>query len=224
MKWPLRKVLVIAWKDVLSESRTRDILSSVAVFALLTIVIFNFAFEPGSDTARLVAPGILWATFTFAGVLALGRSFILEREKGCLEGLMLCPIDRDVIYLGKMLGSFVFMLAVEVVVIPIFLVLFDLPLFMPRLALITLLATVGFVSVGTLFSALAVNTRARDVLLPILFFPIVSPVIIAAVKASGLVLEGQPWSELSSWLQIIAAFDVVFVVVSALVFEYVVEE
>lgn len=224
MKWPLRKALVIAWKDILSESRTRDILSSVAVFALLTIIIFNFAFEPDSDTARLVAPGILWATFTFAGVVALGRSFVLEREKGCLEGLMLCPVDRDVIYLGKMLGSFAFMLAVEAVVIPIFLVLFDLPLFMPRLALITLLATVGFVSVGTLFSALAVNTRARDVLLPILFFPIVSPIIIAAVKASGVILEGQPWGELSSWLQILVAFDVVFVVVSALVFEYVVEE
>ncbi len=224
MKWPLRKVFFIAWKDILSESRTRDILTSVAVFALLTIVIFNFAFEPGSETARLVAPGILWATFTFAGVLALGRAFMLEREKGCLEGLMLCPVDRDVIYLGKMLGSFFFMLAVEVVVIPIFLMLFDLPLFMPRLGLITVLATVGFVSVGTLFAALAVNTRARDVLLPILFLPIISPLIIAAVKASGLVLEGQSWGALSSWLQIMAAFDVVFVVVSALVFEYVIEE
>jgi heme exporter protein B len=221
---PLRKAFVIAWKDIIAESRTKDILSSVLVFALLTIVIFNFAFEPDSENIRLVAPGILWATFTFAGVLGLGRSFVLEKEKGCLEGLMLCPVDRDVVYLGKMLGSLAFMLAVEVLVVPIFLVLFDLPLFMPRLALITLLATVGFVSVGTLFSALAVNTRARDVMLPILFFPIVVPVIIAAVKASGLVLEGQPWSALSSWLQIIAAFDVVFVIVSALVFEFVVEE
>lgn len=224
MRLMLRKAVVVAWKDILSESRTRDTLSSVAVFALLTIVIFNFAFEPGSDTAELVAPGVLWATFTFAGVLGLGRSFVLEKDKGCLEGLMLCPVGRDVIYLGKMLGSLAFMLAVEVMVIPIFLILFDLPLFMPGLALITLMATVGFVAVGTLFSALAVNTRARDVLLPILFFPIVAPVIIAAVKASGLILDGQSWSELSSWLQIIAAFDVIFLVVSALVFEFVVEE
>jgi heme exporter protein B len=224
VRLPLRKAFVIAWKDILSESRTRDILSSVAVFALLTIVIFNFAFEPGSDNVELVAPGVLWVTFTFAGVLGLGRSFVFEKEKGCLEGLLLCPVDRDVVYLGKMLGSLAFMLTVEIIVVPIFLVLFDLPLFLPQLALITLLATVGFVSVGTLFSALAVNTRARDVMLPILFFPIVAPVIIAAVQASGLALEGQSWSTMSSWLQIMGVFDAIFIVISALVFEFVVEE
>ena len=224
MKVQLGKVFAILWKDILSELRTKDVATSVLVFALMVIVIFNFAFEPGTEQMGLVAPGILWVAFTFAGVLSLGRSFVLEKEKGCIEGLMLCPVDRDVIYLGKMLGSLAFMLIVEAIVFPIFLMLFDLPLFMPRLGLIAILATVGFVSVGTLFSALAVNTRAREVMLPILFFPVVAPVIIAAVKASGLVLEGGLWSDMSSWLQILVAFDVVFLVVSALVFEYVIEE
>jgi heme exporter protein B len=224
MKNFLGKAIIIMWKDILSELRTRDVAISVLVFALLVIVVFNFAFEPGTEQMELVAPGILWVSFTFAGVISLGRSFVLEKEKSCLEGLMLCPVDRDVVYLGKMLSSLVFMLIVEAIVFPIFLVLFNLPLFAPMLGLIAILATVGFVSVGTLFSAMAVNTRARDIMLPILFFPIVIPVIIAAVKASGLVLEGGLWSDISSWLLILAAFDIIFLIVSALVFEFIIEE
>lgn len=220
----LGKVFIILWKDILSELRTRDIATSVLVFALLVIVVFNFAFEPGTEQMEMVAPGILWVSFTFAGVLSFGRSFVQEKEKDCLEGLMLCPIDREVIYLGKMLGSLIFMLVVEAIVFPIFLLLFDLPLFAPMLGLIAILATVGFVSVGTLFSAMAVNTRAREVMLPILFFPIVTPVIIAAVKASGLVLEDGLWSDISSWLLILAAFDIIFLIVSALVFGFIIEE
>ena len=216
------KVFVILWKDILSELRARDIVISVLFFALLVIVIFNFAFEPGR--VGLVAPGVLWVAFTFAGVLGLNRSFALEKDKGCLEGLMLCPVDRDVIYLGKMLGSLTFMLVVEAIILPIFSIFFNLPIFMPKLILVAVLATVGFVSVGTLFSALAVNTKAREVMLPILFFPIVIPVIIAAVKASGLVLAGEPWGSLSPWLQVIVAFDVIFLVVSSLVFEFIIEE
>lgn len=224
MKETLTKILMFLWKDTLSELRTRDIATSVLVFALLVIVIFNFAFEPEIEQQELVAPGILWVSFTFAGVLSFGRSFVQEKEGGCLEGLMLCPVDREVIFLGKMLSSLTFMLIVEAIVFPVFLMLFDLPLFTPSLGLIALLATLGFVSVGTLFSALSINTRAREVMLPILFFPVIAPVIIAAVKATGLVIEGEPWSELSSWLLILAAFDVIFLLTSALVFEFVIEE
>lgn len=218
----LGKASVILWKDILSEARTRDVATSVLVFAILVMVIFNFAFEPGS--VGVVAPGVLWVAFTFAGLLGMNRSFVVEREGDCLEGLMLCPVDRGVIYLGKMLGILVFMLAVEVIVLPIFSVFFNLPIFMPKVFLIAVLATVGFASVGTLFSALSVNTKARDIMLPILFFPIVTPVIIAAVKATELVLAGEPWGSFSTWLQIIAAFDVIFLVVSSVVFEFVVEE
>ena len=203
------KAFIILWKDILCELRTRDIATSVLVFALLVIVVFNFAFEPGSEQMELVAPGILWVSFTFAGVLSLGRSFVLEKEKGCLEGLMLCPVDRDIMYWGKLAGVLTFMLIIEAIVTPIFLVLFDLPLFMPELVLIAVLATLGFVSVGILFSALAVNTKARDVLLPILFFPIIIPVLIAAVKSTQAVIDGEPMGEYASWLLVMAAFDAV---------------
>ena len=219
-----RKVIAITWKDTLSEMRTKETVSSVLVFTLLVIVIFNFAFGASQETMKLVAPGILWVTFAFAGVLSLNRSFIMEKEQGCLEGLMVCPISREVIYVGKMLGSLLFMLIIEAIALPIFAFLFNLAVLSPQLIVITVLATIGFVAVGTLFSALAVNTKAREMVLPILFFPIVVPIIISAVKASGLALSGEPWSELSSWLQIIAAFDAIFLVVSFLVFAFVIEE
>jgi heme exporter protein B len=222
VKRTLSKVFAILWKDILSEARTRDVATSVLVFALLVIVVFSFAFEPGR--IELVAPGILWVAFTFAGVLGLSRAFVLEKDKGCLEGLMLCPVDRGAIYLGKMLGSLVFMLVIEAVLLPIFGVLFNQPLFAPELVLIVVLATIGFAAVGALFSALAVNTKSREIMLPILFFPIVIPMIIAAVKATGLVLAEESWSSLSSWLELMVAFDVVFLIVAPLVFEFVIEE
>ncbi len=218
-----RKAIAITRKDVLSEMRTKEVIFSVLVFTLLVIVTFNFAFETTQQTVELVAPGMLWVTFAFAGVLSLNRSFILEKEEGCLEGLMVCPIDREAIYVGKMLGSLVFMLIIEGIALPIFAFLFNLVISL-QLIVITVLATVGFVAVGTLFSALAVNTKAREMVLPILFLPIVAPVIVSAVKASGLALSGGPWSDLSSWLQIIAAFDAIFLVVSFLIFAFVIEE
>ncbi len=220
MKKFLTKVLAILWKDILSELRTKDIVVSVLVFALLVIVIFNFAFKP--ERVEPVAAGVLWVALTFAGVLGLSRSFVME--KGCLEGLMLCPVDREVIYLGKMLASVSFMLIVAAIILPIFFILFNLPIFLPKLVLIVVLATIGFATVGTLFSALAVNTKAREVMLPILFLPMVVPVIIAAVEASAIVLQGGSWGSLSPWLQLIAVFNVIFLVVSATVFKFVIEE
>ncbi len=219
-----RKVIAITWKDALSELRTKEIVSSVLVFALLVLIIFNFAFGTDQETMALVAPGVLWVTFTFAGVLSLSRSFIMEKEESCLEGLMVCPISRETIYMGKMLGSLLFMLIIEAIALPIFGFLFNLSVLSLQLVVIIVLATVGFVAVGTLFSALAVNTKAREMILPILFLPIVIPVIISAVKASGLALAGDSWSGLSSWLGIIVAFDVIFIVVSFLIFTFVIEE
>ncbi len=217
------KVIAITWKDILSEMRAKEVVFSVLVFTLLVIVIFNFAFGTSQQTIELVAPGMLWVTFAFAGVLSLNRSFIMEKEEGCLEGLMVCPISREVIYVGKMLGSLLFMLIIEAIALPIFAFLFNLVL-SPQLVAITVLTTIGFVAVGTLFSALAVNTKAREMVLPILFLPIVVPIIISAVMASGLALAGKPWSDLSSWLQIIVAFDAIFLVVSFLIFAFVIEE
>ena len=219
-----RKVMAITWKDTLSELRTREIVFSVLVFTLLVIVVFHFAFGASPETVTLIAPGILWVTFAFAGVLSLNRAFIPEKEEGCLEGLMVCPMGREVIYVGKLLGSLLFLLIIEAIALPIFAFLFNLEVLSFQLIAITVLTTVGFVAVGILFSALAVNTKAREMVLPILFLPIVVPLLIAAVKASGLALSGESWSGLSSWLQIIAAFDVIFLTVSFLVFNFVIEE
>jgi len=219
-----RKVAVITWKDALSEMRTREIVFSVLVFTLLVIVTFNFAFGASRETMSLIAPGILWVTFAFAGVLSLNRSFVMEKEEGCLEGLMVCPVSRETIYVGKMLASLLFMLIIEIIALPVFAFLFNLPVLSLQLITITLLTTIGFVAVGTLFSALAVNTKAREMVLPILFLPIITPIVICAVKASALALSGESWAGLSSWLQIIGAFDAIFLVVSFLTFTFVIEE
>ncbi|MFC2059767.1 heme exporter protein CcmB [Chloroflexota bacterium] len=218
------KAIAITWKDALSEMRTKEIVFSVLVFTVLVIVIFNFAFGTSPELVARVAPGILWVTFAFAGVLSLNRSFISEKEEGCLGGLMACPISREVIFVGKVLSSLIFMLIVEAITLPVFAFLFNLPIFSLQLVVITVLATVGFVAIGTLFSALAVNTRAREMVLPILFLPLIVPVIICAVEASGQALSGEPWSSLSPWLQIIIAFDAIFLVVSFWLFSFVIEE
>ncbi len=219
-----RQVWNILWKDLVSEWHTKDFITPVLVFALLVIIIFNFAFQPEDESIGLVAPGVLWVAFTFAGVLGLNRSFAREKERGCLDGLMLGPVAREAIYLGKMLGSFIFMFLVELISMPIFSIFLNLPLLMPRLILIAFLATIGFVAVGTLFAAMAVHTRAREVMLPILFFPVVVPLLIAAVESTSLVMAGASWQSMASWLQMIIAFDIIFLVVCALSFEFVLEQ
>lgn len=219
-----RATLAILWKDLLLEVRTKDIITSLVVFAILVVVIFNFAFPPIPRVVALVTPGILWVAFTFAGILGLNRVFVLEKDRGNLEGLMLAPVGRDAIYFGKMLGSFLFMLIVEALILPIFTVLFNVPLWNVEFLLMMLLATLGFAAVGTVFSAIAINTRSREVMLPVLFFPIVLPVVIGAVQMTGMSLQGDSWSTMFRWLQLVIAFDVIFLVVSSLTFEYVLEE
>jgi heme exporter protein B len=219
-----RKVAAIVWKDLVAELRTKEIFTSMFVFALLVVVIFNFAFELRRVELEAIGPGVLWVAFTFAGVLGLNRAFVLEKDRGCLEGLMLCPVDRSAIYVGKLVGILIFMTIMEAIALPIFAVLSNLPLFFPGLIPIIFLGTLGFATVGTLFSAMAVNTRTREVMLPVLLFPIVVPVIIAAVKATGQVLGGQPLSATADWLNLMVAFDVIFFIVAVLAFEYVVEE
>ena len=218
------KVFTITWKDTLSEMRTKEIILTVLVFTLLVLVIFNFAFGSNPETTTLVAPGMLWVTFAFAGVLSLNRAFIPEKEQGCLEGLIICPISREVIYVGKMLSSLFFMLIIEAITLPAFSILFNMPVISLQVIVITVATTIGFVAVGTLFSALAVNTKAREMVLPILFFPIIAPIIISAVNATGSTLAGETWQDVLSWLKIIAAFDVVFLVVPFLIFGFVIEE
>jgi heme exporter protein B len=217
------KVLAIVWKDILAELRTREMFSSMLVFALLVIVIFNFSFELRVENVALVAPGVLWVTFAFASTLELNRSMATEMENDCLDGLFLAPMDRGVIYFGKMLGNLIFISAIEAIMLPIFSVLFNLSLIQLPLLLTIFLGTVGFAAVGTLLAAMAVNTRAREVMLPVLLFPVILPVVIAAAKVTGGILDGVPLAELAYWLRFLAAFDIIFLVVSYLTFDFVVQ-
>ncbi len=219
----LNKVLTIVWKDVVAELRTKEMFSSMFVFALLLIVIFSFSFELRVEKASEVAPGILWVTFVFAGTLELNRSLSLEVEEGRLDGLLLAPMERSVIYFGKMLGNLIFITVIEALMLPIFSALFDLNLIQPALLLTIFLGTLGFASVGTLLSAMAANTRAREVMLPVLLFPIILPVVISAVKVTAGIIDGLPLSDLIHWLRFLIGFDIIFLVVSYMTFDYIVE-
>ncbi len=214
----------IVWKDVRAELRTKDIFSSMFVFALLAVIIFNFAYELRVPDMTMVAPGIIWVAITFAGTLGLNRAFVIEQDKGSLAGLLLAPIDRSAIYFGKMLSSLLFMLVVEIILLPLVMVFFNLPLLTWEQLLVLLLGTYGFAAVGTVFSGIAVNTRAREVLLPILLFPVVLPVLIAGVKMTGALLDGETIGSLANWLQLIVIYDVAFTIVAYLTLGYVVEE
>ncbi len=219
----LRQIWLMVWKDLLTELRTREVTGSVLIFALLVLLVFNFTFDLRVEQVLAIAPGVLWVTFIFAGTLVLNRAFTLEKDRGCLDGLLLLPVDRSALYLGKMLTNTLFMFLVEAITLPVYVVLFDLPL-PPLLLLVVLLGTVGFAAVGTLFAAMTVHTRAREVLLPVLLFPIVVPVIVAAVKLSAGLLDGVPLGEMVHWLRLLVAFDVIFLAVAYMTFDYVVEE
>ena len=195
-------------------------------FALLIIVIFNFAFDFSSELIPVAAPAILWVAFTFAGVLGLGRSFALEKEGNSILGILLTPTDRSLIFFGKMFSNAIFVFIVELLILPMFVLFFnyDLGHFLIPLLLIVFLGTIGFVAVGTLFSAMALNTKLREVLLPILIFPIIIPVIVSSVKLSAAILSDNPITQSGSALQVLVSFDVIFLVVCSIVFEYVLDE
>ena len=214
----------IIWKDLAAELRSRELLSSMLVFALLVILIFNFALELDAQARATVTAGVLWVTFAFAGTIGLNRSMAMEKDRGCLDGLLLAPVDRSAIYFGKAIGNLIFMLVVETIILPVYSVLYGVNLFKPGLILVILLGSIGYVAVGTLLSSMAVQTRTRDVLLPILLFPLVIPVMIAAVKASTGYLKGMELIDIRPWLNLLMVYDVIFIAMAFMVFDYIVEE
>ncbi len=219
-----KATLAIVWKDLTAELRSRELLTSMLVFALLVILIFNFALELDARARANITAGVLWVTFTFAGTLGLNRSMAVEKDRGCLDGLLLAPVDRAAIYLGKALSNWVFLLIVAGIVLPVYSLLYNTNLFQPGLILVILLASEGYIAAGTLLASMAVQARTRDILLPILLFPVVIPVLVAAVKASSGFLEGLGWVDVSTWVNLLIVYDVIFTAVSFMVFDFVVEE
>jgi len=229
-----RRALAVARKDLLIERRAKAAFNSMAFFAGMVLLTFGFALGPDvpAGAARegtllqQLAPGLIWVTILFAGVLALDRSFQVEMERGGLEALRLYPGDRKAIYLGKLIANVTIMLIMEVLVCPFAGILYSLDLWgqLPGLAGVAILTTIGFAAIGTFYAALTANLRARQVLLPLLMFPVLIPVILAAVKATGLVLHGDPMGELGSWVKLLSAVDILFLTTCLLVFEYVLEE
>jgi heme exporter protein B len=218
----LTQLGALLWKDLVTEWRRRELVLSLIVFSLLVLLVFDFAFDLRQTELPAAAPGILWVTFIFSGVLSFNRAFAAEKDRGTWEGLVLAPVDRGAIYLAKLLASVLFMLAVETVTLAVFGAFFNLPVDVPRLAAAVLAGTLGFATVGTLFAAMSANTRAREILLPVLLFPVSVPVIIGSVRAtalaSGAAQDGYPW------LGLVVAFDAIFLAVSFAVFEFVIEE
>ena len=224
MKPFLRTMGAIVWKDLAAEWRSREMISGMLVFALLVVFIFNFALELNPATRSSVTAGVLWVTFSFAGTLGLNRSMAAEKDRGCLDGLLLAPVDRTALYFGKMLSNLVFMLAVAVIVMPVYSVLYTVNLMQPGLWAVVALGSLGYVSVGTLLASMAVQARTRDILLPILLFPVLIPLLVAAVKASSGFLQAIPMEEIWPWLNLMIVYDVVFLSIAFMVFEAVVEE
>ena len=220
------QLCAILWKDLRYEVRSKQTWLGMGMFVLLVLVVFNFTFDLNANTVAAIAPGALWAAFIFASLLGLGRTVAAEQEQGTMDRLLLTPVDRRAIYLAKLLGNLLFMGVVEIIALPIFAVLFNVsiwqaPTFLELIS-IELLGALGIASVGTLFSVMAAVTRAKELLLPILIFPLVVPVVISAVRATTVLLVpavGEP-----PWLGLLIAFDIIFVSVSTLLFQYVVEE
>jgi heme exporter protein B len=220
----LRPIGVLLWKDILLEIRSRELIVSLLVFGLVVVVVFNFALNSTPKLVTAVTPGILWVAFAFAGVLAMNRAFVREKEEGGLDGLLLSPISRDSIFLGKAAASFIFMLMVEAVLLPIFAGLLNFSPASLELLLTIVLATLGFAIVGTLFSAISVQTRSREILLPVLFFPVILPVLVGAVESTKQALGGETLVGLDHWLPLLGAFDALFLVICPWIFSMVVEE
>jgi heme exporter protein B len=218
------QVLAIVAKDIAAELHTREMVSAMLVFAVLALLVFSFALDLGGAMARAAAPGVLWATVAFAGTLGLSRSLAREQQTGCMDGLLLAPMDRSAIFLGKALGNLAFIGIVEAVLLPLFAVLFDTPLLRPGVLVVTALGTVGYAAVGTLLAAIAINTRAREVMLPVLLLPLAIPVLIGAVQATSWLVEGGTLAEVGGWVRLLVAYDLIIVAVSVLTFGYVVEE
>jgi heme exporter protein B len=221
----MRRAWIVVWKDVLSERRSKESLNALVFFSILLLFVFQFALGPERARVETALPGLLWLGFILAGLLAFGRTFLVERENDCWEGLVLSPGDKSAIYLGKLAGNVLLMAVVEAVLLFLFTVFFGLDFtgVFPALCLVLALGTLGLAAVGTLFGAITAQLRARELLFPVLLLPAVVPILLGSVSATQSIILGQPLAEAAAWLKLLAAADLVYLVVGVLTFEFVLE-
>ncbi len=226
MNEALKAAWIIARKDIAIELRTRTAFMSGLVFSVLVLAILYFARDPTGVSALDIAPGALWVTFVFAAMLGLNRAFTIEWENRAIDGLLLTGIPRSAVFLGKFVANLAFVFSIEFISIPLFILFYDVPLWqrLPELALVIVLATTSFVAVGTLLSSMAVRTRFAELMLPLLLLPFLVPPVIGAVQVTNRILIDRPLSEVAGWLKLLAAFDVVFFVLSTMLFEATLDE
>jgi len=218
--------LAVLRKDLRAEWRTREVTNTSLLFALIVLVVFSFSFDPTSEQTRVISGGLLWIAIVFAGMLSLNRGFARELPNDALTGLLAAPLSPAAIYLGKVIGNALFMFLMELLVLPLFAVWYNVPVarHAAPLAAVLLLGTWGFAVLGTLLSAMTITARTRELMLPVLLFPLLVPLLIAAVEATTAVLAGQPWRNYQLWMKTMAGFDVIFTVASLLLVEYVLQE
>ena len=222
----LNQIAAIVWKDFVTELKTRELLSAMFIFALLVILIFIFSINLSIVKASEVGPGILWVAFLFAGTIGLNRSFMLEKENGCLMGLMLVPADRTAIYFGKLISNLIFLSIMELFILPLFMIFFDIDLLshLGPLLVVVFLGTLGFCALGTLLSSLSSNLKTREIMLPILLYPLLIPIIIGAVRMTGQILEGTELFDMMKWIGLTASFDIIYIGVSIMTIDHILEE
>jgi len=226
MRQYLNQIKAIVWKDLVTELKTRELFSSMFIFALLVIIIFIFSVDLSIVKANEVGPGVLWVAFLFAGTMGLNRSFMLEKENGCLEGLILTPADRTAIYFGKLISNLIFLLVMEIFILPLFMIFFNVDLisFLGPLLIVIFMGTLGFCAIGTLLSSLSSNLKTREIMLPILLYPLIVPVVIAVVRMTSQILDGKSLGTMMNWVGLTLAFDIIFIGVSILTIDHILEE
>ena len=222
----LNQIATIVWKDVVTELKTRELFSSMFIFAVLVILIFIFSVNLSIVKANDIGPGVLWVAIIFAGTLGLNRSFMLEKEQGCLQGLMLTPADRTAIYFGKLTSNILFLSIMEAFIMPVFMIFFNADILdcLPEMLFVVVLGSLGFCALGTLLSSLAVNLKTREIMLPILLYPLLVPVVIGAVKMTSQLMAGKSLADLGNWIGLISCFDIVFIAVSIMTIDHILEE
>ena len=222
----LNQISAIIWKDFVTEFKTRELFSTMFIFAVLVMLIFIFSINLSIVEANQVGPGILWVAFIFAGTIGLNRSFMLEKENDCLQGLMLAPADRTAIYFGKLISNLIFLLIMEAFILPLFMIFFNVDMLshLGPLLLVIFLGTLGFCAIGTLLSSLSSNLKTREIMLPILLYPLMVPVIIGVVRMTGQLIAGETLASMMKWVGLTLCFDIIYIGVSIMTIDHILEE